>query len=204
MGGGEGQSLLVRVRDEREEVLDLFSLVNAAPAAALLERLLGPRIRRLGPIRVSYVSRGRSDLQPLPSAARAEDLLATVNVEFHAPLPARLDVDGSLVFYLSFWLDPQGGLHGEVEGGSFHFRGGLPQGAAPLATTLERALRAGLQPLQSLLEEAVSTFARERRFGRLDLLPGRGSRKGRRRWGNADRQVVLAALPLASPARKLR
>jgi hypothetical protein len=45
------------------------------------------------------------------------------------------------------------------------------------------------------LDAALAAFTRGRPFRRVDLLPGRGGRSGRRRWGNADRQIVLAAVP---------
>jgi hypothetical protein len=178
---GEPQSVLVRVRPDAEEVLDLFELFNAEPARGRVHALLAPPLHVLGPLRVSYTAWERALVQPLAAGRHAGgELLATVNVEFHAALPAALDVDGTLVYYAGFWIDGAGELHGAVEGAAFHFRGGLPGGARALSAALQRALR---------------RFTRGRRFRSVDLLPGRGGRRGRRRWGNADRQVVLAAVP---------
>ena len=186
----------MRVRADEEEVLDLFELFNAAAARAAVHALLAPPLHVLGPLRLSYVTWERAPLQPLAPARHAGgELLATVNVEFHAALPAALDVDGTLVYYAGFWIDAAGALHGAIEGAAFHFRGGLPAGAAPVSAALERAMRRGLPVLQKLLDAGLRSFTRARRFRSLDLLPGRGGRRGHRRWGNADRQVVLAAVP---------
>jgi hypothetical protein len=196
LGTGEPQSLLVRVREAGEEVLDLFELFNTAAARAELEALVAPRLHVLGPIRVSYVSWERARLQPLAPLRRAEgELLATLNAEFHAALPAALDVDGTLTYYFGFWIEKGGALRGAVDGATFHFRGGLAASGPSLARVLQRAMRTGVAPVRRRLEEALRAFARGRAFRRVDLLPGRGGRSGRRRWGNADRQVVLAAVP---------
>jgi hypothetical protein len=193
---GEPQSLLVRVRADAEEVLDLFDLFNAGAARADLHALLTPPLHVLGPIRVSYVAWERAMVQPLaPARHPPAELLATVNVEFHAALPAALDVDGTLVYYAGFWIGATGTLRGAVEGAAYHFRGGLAAGAPTLVPALDRALGRGIPVLQKLLDAGLRGFARERRFGSLALLPGRGGRRGHRRWGNADRQVVLAAVP---------
>jgi hypothetical protein len=193
---GEPQSLLVRVRADAEEVLDLFDLFNAPAARAAVHALLEPPLHVLGPIRLSYVTWDRALVQPLAPARHAgAELLATVNVEFHAALPAALDVDGTLVYYAGFWIDTAGVLHGALEGAAFHFRGGLAAGAPALSPALDRALRRGIPVLQKLLDGGLRDFTRGRGFRSLDLLPGRGGRRGRRRWGNADRQVVLAAVP---------
>jgi hypothetical protein len=193
---GEPQSLLVRVRADAEEVLDLFDLFNAPAARDAVHALLEPPLRVFGPLRVSYVAWERALVQPLaPARHPGAELLATVNVEFHAALPAALDVDGTLVYYAGFWIDAAGALHGALEGAAFHFRGGLAAGAPILTPRLERALRRGVPVLQKLLAAGLRDFTRGRRFASLGLLPGRGGRRGHRRWGNADRQVVLAAVP---------
>ena len=197
LGTAEPQSLLVRVREKVEEVLDLFDLFNTSEARAELEALVAPRLHVLGPVRVSYVSWERARLRPLAPGRRADgELLATLNAEFHAALPAALDVDGTLTFYLGFWIEKGGALCGGVDGATFHFRGGLAAGGPSIARVLQRAMRAGLGPVQRRLERALDAFARGRSCRRVDLLPGRGGRSGRRRWGNADRQVVLAAVPV--------
>jgi hypothetical protein len=193
----EPQSLLVRVRADAEEVLDLFELFNVPAARARVHALFAPPVHVLGPLRLSYVPWEDALIQPLAPARHAPaELLGTLNVEFHAALPASLDVDGTVIFYLAFWIARAGTLHGDVAGAAFHFRGGLPAGAQSLSVLLQRAMRRGIGEVQALLASGLRGFTRGRRFGGLDLLPGRGGRRGRRRWGNADRQVVLAAVPL--------
>jgi len=177
-------------------VLDLFALMNAAPARAALHGLLAPPLRGIGPVRVSYVSWAASDLRPsAPQRHHPRELLATVNLEFHAALPARLDVDGTLVFYLGFWIDGAARLSGAVEGASYHFRGGTAAASGMLGAALDRAARRGLGAVALLLDPALARFAAGRAFRHVGLLPGSGGRRGRRRWGNADRQVVLSAVP---------
>jgi hypothetical protein len=193
---GEPQSLLLRVREDGEEVLDLFELFNAEAVRDRVHGLLSAPLHVIGPLRVSYSPWEDALVQPLaPARHAAAELLATVNAEFHAALPASVDVDGTLVYYASFWTDRAGTLRAAFEGAAYHFRGGLPAGARALAAPLERALRAGVALLQSALDQGLRGFTRGRRFRGLALLPGRGGRRGHRRWGNADRQVVLAAVP---------
>jgi hypothetical protein len=194
---GEPQSLLVRVRADSEEILDLFELFNAPAARARVHALLGPPLHVVGPLRISYVPWEDALVRPLaPDRHPAAELLATLNVEFHAALPASVDVDGTLVYYMGFWITRTGSLDGAVEGAAFHLRGGLPAGAHALAAELEKAMRRGVGEAHSLLAAGLGALTRGRRFRSLDLLPGRGGRRGRRRWGNADRQVVLAVVPL--------
>ena len=187
----------MRVRPDTEEVLDLFELFNAPGARARILALLAPPLHVVGPLRLSYAPWEDALVQPLaPDRHHPSELLATLNVEFHAALPASVDVDGTLIYYLGFWIARAGTLHGAFEGAAFHFRGGLPSGAQALVAPLRQAMRRGVAEAQSLLGVALSRFTRGRRFHSLDLLPGQGGRRGRRRWGNADRQVVLAAVPL--------
>lgn len=187
----------MRVRAEAEELLDLFDLFNAPAARDRVRGLLEPPLHALGPLRVSYVPWKDALVRPLaPDRHAPAELLATLNVEFHAALPASVDVDGTLVYYIGFWISRRGELDGAVEGAAFHFRGGLPAGAQGVAAMLESGMRRGIGEVQALLAAGLTGFTRGRRFGGLDLLPGRGGRRGRRRWGNADRQVVLAAVPL--------
>lgn len=187
----------MRVRSDGEEILDLFDLFNAPAARDRVRGLLEPPLHALGPLRVSYVPWKDALVRPLaPDRHPPAELLATLNVEFHAALPASLDVDGTIIFYLAFWIARAGTLHADVVGAAFHFRGGLPAGAQSLSVLLQHAMRRGIGEVQALLAAGLRGFTRGRRFGGLDLLPGRGGRRGRRRWGNADRQVVLAAVPL--------
>src|SRR6185503_7943519 len=120
---GEPLSVLVRVREDGEEVLDLFELFNAPPARGRVQELLAPPLHVIGPLRVSYSAWEEALVQPLAPARHAPaELLATVNAEFHAALPASLDVDGTIVYYASFWIDRAGALRGAMEGAAYHFR----------------------------------------------------------------------------------
>jgi len=193
----QARSLLVRVRLDDEQLLDLGALFNEEALVSRLDRALGKDVRRLAlPLRASYVTWARAELRDAePERHQDWELLVTVNVDFHLCLDWRSDAGGTIVYYVFFYLDEEGALHGEVEGGSFAFTGGYPFDTGEIFRGLEKNLPRGFAPLQAHLDQTIAGFATERRFSEIYLLPGRGEKRGRRRWGSADKQVCLALLP---------
>lgn len=192
----ETRSLLVRVRPDEEMLLDLFALFNDKTIVALLDRVPGREIRRFGPLRASYVSWGDADLRDAdPRRHEDWEILITVNMDFHTSFEWCADAGGTIVYTVFFYLDETGELHGEVEGGSFLLTGGYPFCTEAIFRGLDERLPRGIPRLQELVDGALARFGRGRTFSRLYILPGRGERRGRRRWGSADRQVCLGLLP---------
>lgn len=195
-GVQEVRSVLVRVRPDDEKVLDLFAFFNDLTMLKRVDRLLGRDVHRLGPMRVSYVTWGGAQLRDAdPGRHEDWELLVAVNIDFHVSLPWCADAGGTLVYYVSFSLDEAGSLRGEVDGGSFLLTGGYPACSASVVEKLDEKLPRGFSSLQGFIGAGLQRFTQGRRFSDLYLLPGRGERKGRRRWGNADSQVSLALLP---------
>jgi hypothetical protein len=192
----QARSLLLRVRPDDEELLDLSAVFNEEALVARLDRILGEDVRRLGlPLRASYVTWARAELRDAePERHQDWEVLVTVNLDFHLCLDWRTDAGGTVVYYVFFYLDEQGVLHGEVEGGSFAFTGGYPFDTGEIFRGLEKSLPRGFAPLQAFLDEKIAGFAAERRYSEIYLLPGRGEKRGRRRWGSADKQVCLGLL----------
>ena len=192
----QARSLLLRVRPDDEELLDLSAVFNEEALLTRLDRVLGKDVRRLGlPLRASYVTWARAELRDAePERHQDWELLVTVNLDFHLCLDWRTDAGGTVVYYVFFYLDEEGALHGEVEGGSFAFTGGYPFDTGEIFRGLEKGLPRGFAPLQAFLDEKIAVFGPERRFSQIYLLPGRGEKRGRRRWGSADKQVCLGLL----------
>ena len=192
----QARSLLVRVRPDDEQILDLSALFNEEALISRLDRVLGRDVRRLGlPLRASYLPWGRAELREAePERHQDWELLVTVNIDFHLCLDFRTDAGGTVVYYVFFYLDEAGALHGEVEGGSFAFTGGYPFDTGEIFRGFEKSLPRGFDPLQEFLDERLAAFA-GRTFSQIYLLPGRGEKRGRRKWGSADKQVCLGLLP---------
>jgi hypothetical protein len=193
----QARSLLLRMRPDDEQLLDLSAVFNEAALLARLDRALGRDVRRLGlPLRASYVAWARAELRDAePDRHEDWELLVTANLDFHLCQEWRTDAGGTVVYYVFFYLDEEGALHGEVEGGSFAFTGGYPFDTGEIFRGLEKNLPRGFAPLQAHLDETIGGFATDRRFSEIYLLPGRGEKRGRRRWGSADKQVCLGLLP---------
>jgi hypothetical protein len=181
-------------RPEDEVVLDLSVAANNPVAVAQIDALLGTQVQRSGPIRSSYLTWGRV---PFPHDARhaAYELLATLNVDFRIPTPWYCaDANGTLRYYVFFFLDGSGRLDSHVEGWSYHYDGGGPFCTGNISSGLDAAVPAGMAPLQSLLDTALPAFTGDRAFSALNFLPGHGGTVGFS-GDNADNNVSLALVP---------
>jgi hypothetical protein len=192
-------SVLSWERQDNELLLDLGALANNPIVLGLVDSMLTAPVSRAGrPLRTSYVTWANVN-----SAVRAAnptlhhdwELLATLNIDFHVSTPWYCsDADGTITYYIFFFIDGAGHLRGDVQGWSYHFDGGGPFCAGAISDGLNSAVPGGMGPLQSQLNTGLSLFSGSHTFSMIYFLPGHGSRSGFSS-DNADNNVSLAVLP---------
>lgn len=185
-------------RPDNEDVLDLSNAANNPLALSVIDGLLTGGASRTGPVRTSYVTWAN-----VPSGVRGGDpnrhqpweLLATLNIDFHVSLPWYCaDVDGTIKYYIFFFLDRGGQLRANVDGWSYHYDGGGPFCTGDVSSGLSSSVSAGMGTVQSQLDVALGLFASRRTFSMLYFLPGHGDRSGFSE-DNADNNIALAVIP---------
>lgn len=192
-------SSLVWERPDNEEVLDLSNAANNPLALGVIDGLLTGDASRRGPVRTSYVT--WANVHPgvragNPTLHQPWDLLATLNIDFHVSTPWYCsDADGTITYYIFFFINSAGQLRANVDGWSFRYDGGGPFCTGEITSRLSSAVADGLGTVQRQIDLGLSLFASGRRFSMLYFLPGRGVRSGGDFADNADNNVALAALP---------
>jgi len=191
-------SALCWERQDNEEILDLGTAANSPLALSVIDGLLTGGASRRGPVRTSYRA-----WENVPAALRVSDptrhqpwdLLGTLNIDFHISTPWYCsDVDGTITYYIFFFIDERGSLRANVEGGSFHYDGGGPFCTGEISSRLRDAVSSGMPTVQAQINLAISLFAGRRLFSMLYFLPGHGNRSGFSE-DNADNNVAIAVLP---------
>jgi hypothetical protein len=191
-------SALCWERPNNEDVLDLSAAANNPIALTTIDSMLTGSVSRRGAIRTSYVTWGNMPSQVTsanPGRHQPWELLATINVDFHVSTPWYCsDADGTIRYYVFFFLDSGGNLRSQIEGWYYSYSGGGPFCTGAISSGLNSAVPAGIAPLQNLLNATLPLFARGRTFNMMYYLPGHGSRSGFT-GDNADNNVALAVLP---------
>lgn len=191
-------SALAWERPSREDVLDLSAAANNPIALAQIDALLTSPASRRGPVRTSYVTWGNMPsvvTSSNPGLHKPSDLLVTLNIDFHVSTPWYCsDADGTMTYYIFFFLDRGGTLRSQIQGWYYSYSGGGPFCTGSISSALSSAVPSGIAPLQGLLNTSLPLFAAGRTFNMLYLLPGHGVRSGFSS-DNADNNVALAVIP---------
>lgn len=192
-------SALAWERPDNESVMDLSAAANNPIALNVIDGLLSGGASRRGAVRTSYVTwanvpSGIRDGNP--GRHQPWELLATINIDFHISTPWYCsDADGTITYYIFFFIDEGGHLRANVEGWSFHYDGGGPFCTGEISSRLRTAVSGGMGTVQDEINLGISLFAGSRRFSMLYFLPGHGARSGGAFHDNADNNVALAVLP---------
>ncbi|MFS8085544.1 MAG: hypothetical protein ACMG6H_07925 [Acidobacteriota bacterium] len=121
--------------------------------------------------------------------------MGTLNIDFHISTPWYCsDVDGTITYYIFFFIDSGGRLRGNVDGWSYRYDGGGPFCTGEVSSRLNSAVSGGMATVQNQINLGISLFAGRRLFSMLYFLPGHGNRSGFS-VENADNNVALAVLP---------
>jgi hypothetical protein len=197
-GLGNTHSVLSWERPSNEDVLDLSNVANNPIALARIDALLSSPASRRGPVRTSYVTWGNMPSQVKsgnPNLHQPWELLATVNIDFHVSTPWYCsDADGTITYYIFFFLGEGGNLRSQVQGWYYSYSGGGPFCTGSINNSLNSAVPSGMAPLQNLLDTFLPLFTAGRTFNMLYYLPGHGVRSGFSS-DNADNNVALAVIP---------
>jgi hypothetical protein len=192
-------SSLAWERPDSEDVLDLSGAANNPLALSVIDGLLSGGASRSGPVRTSYITWANVPAGVkggTPGRHQPWELLGTLNIDFHVSTPWYCsDANGTITYYVFFYLDGGGVLHAYVEGWRYRYDGGGPFCTGAINSALNSAVPGGMSTVQSQLDLGLSLFAAGRRFSMLYFLPGRGVRSGGSFQDNADNNVALAVLP---------
>lgn len=192
-------SALVWERPDNEDVLDLSNAANNPLVLHVIDGLLTGSTSRRGPVRTSYVT--WANVNPKvragnPNRHHPWELLGTLNIDFHISTPWYCsDANGTITYYIFFFLDGAGQLHANVDGWSYSYGGGGPFCTGEINSKLTAAVSGAVGTVQNQINLGVSLFARGRSFSMLYFLPGHGVRSGGAFQDNADNNVALAVLP---------
>lgn len=193
------QAVLAWERQDNEAVIDLSAEANNPLALNQIDGLLTGSVSRNGrPVRTSYI---RWDNVPWvvrqsnPNLHQPWELLGSFNIDFHVSTPWYCsDADGTITYYVFFFLDGAGNLNASVQGWYYTYSGGGPFCTGDISSGLNNAVPGGMGTLQNLLNVALPLFANGRTFNMLYFLPGHGDRANFSQ-DNADNNVALAVLP---------
>ncbi|WP_239405176.1 hypothetical protein [Frankia sp. Cj3] len=195
--GGPSAAALAWVRQDDEQVLD-FALIVANPIVtnAVKSILNGTEASLTSGLTaqgmfwkdVPYSAGDAGRHQPW-------DMLVRVyfNVHIHTPWYCT-DADATVSYYLVFWLDDTGHLHGSADYAAWTFSGGWPFCEGGVNDALRAAISGGFSTVQQVLDEAIPLVTRGT-YRMLYFLPGNGTRIGGDSTQDADRDVALALLP---------
>jgi hypothetical protein len=192
---GSKRSTLVWEREDREFVVDLQPVLNAADILAAVDGILSGSASRTSGIRAGWIPWRYVPYRGADPARHGDlDLLVRISFNFHVGTPWYCtDADGNISYYVVPFLDGAGRLGAFVDGWSYAYSGGGPFCTGAINDRLNSGVPAGMATLQSMLDSRLGLFA-SRRFDLLYLLPGNGARSGGGSV-NVDERVSLALLP---------
>ena len=194
--GGNSNATLTWVRQDNESIVDLGAQLNNPLVLNAVDGVLGGQANRTSGI----MAQGRfwpsvPYYGSNPARHSGGDMLVRVYFNFHISTPWYCsDANGDISYYLFFYLDGSGHLHGYVDGWSYNYGGGGPFCTGAINSALNSAIPAGIATVQNLLNTALALYGGSR-FSMLYYLPGNGTRSPGGFSGNANTDVALALLP---------
>ncbi len=198
--GGSSAATLTWVREDDEEVIDFADVAGNPAVTGAIDGLLNGT----GADRTSGVEAQGMFWRDVPYASgdagrhQPSDMLVRLYFDVHIHTPWYCtDADATLSYYLLFWLDGSGTLHGSADYATWSFSGGWPVCESGVNDALRIAMTGGFGTVQNLLDEAILLLARGR-FSKLYYLPGNGTRADGGSDQNGDTDVALALLPIGA------
>ena len=194
--GGGAQSTLDWNRPDNETVIDFAQVLSNPAVTGAIDGMLSSDVSRTSGVMAQGVfwkdvPYHDSD----PGRHNDWDMLVRVYFDMHIHTPWYCsDADCNISFYLMFWLDGAGDLHGFVDGWSYDYSGGGPFCTGGIDDALNNAIPAGIPTVQNLVNEAVALLG-EGTFSSLHYLPGSGRKDQGDFNENADTDVALVLIP---------
>jgi hypothetical protein len=196
-GSGQSNATLVWNRADGEQVVDLGQDLSSSLVTSAIDRLLpGGSVSRTSGVmaqgvfwpKVPYYNEN-------PRRHNASDMLVRAYFDFHIDTPWYCsDADGSISYYLVFYLNASGHLAAYVDGWSYEYNGGGPFCEGSIDDGLKSAVSKGMGEVGALLDEALPLLAGGT-YDALYMLPGSGRRAGGDFHENANTDVALGLMP---------
>lgn len=183
-------------RPDGETVIDLAQVLSKPAVTGAIDGFLTGDISRTSPL---YAEGQFWNEVPYRNQdpGRHQDLEMLVRIYFdmhiHTPWYCS-DADGNISFYLFFYLDDSGALHGYVDGWSYDYNGGGPFCTGGIDDALNQAIPAAIPTMQNLIDEAIALLG-PGTYTTLYYLPGSGRSDGGDFTEDADTNVALVLLP---------
>jgi hypothetical protein len=190
---------LAHLRPDDEMILPIAASVNANTGAlAAIDGLLGTEANRTSPIRAAGIPWGprlpyfASD----PARHDSSEMIVRISFDIHVTTPVGCwDLDGTVSYYLMFFLDAQSRLKAFVDASGWQ----LGWKAADVCRDavrkrLSSGVDNGVATLQALVDLAIAKFA-PGRMVETYLLPGSGTTATGAFQEDADADVVLVVRP---------
>ena len=193
---GLSRATLSWIRPDNEIIVDIGSQLNNPLILGQVDRVLAGQADRTSGLSakgvfwsaVPYNSRQ-------PGRHAPSDMLVRISFGFHIGTPCYCtDADGTISYYVLFFLNSSGTLQATVDGYDFTYTGGNLICTGAINDALNAALPGGSTNVQNVLNAATARFSGQR-FSKLYFLPGNGTRTAGNFNGNADTNVALAILP---------
>jgi hypothetical protein len=194
--GGNSAATLSWNRQDNETIINFAQVLSNPLVTGPVDNIIHGDAHRSGPIQaqgvfwtnVPYYGSNPARHQPW-------DMLVRIFVPIHISTPWYCtDADGTVSYWLVFYLDTARHLHGHVDGWSYQYDGGGPFCTGGINDQLNAAVSGGVSTVQNLVDQAVGLLGAGT-HSMLYYLPGSGSKAPGGRSENADSNVALVLLP---------
>jgi hypothetical protein len=190
---------LVRERPDDEQVLDIGASINGNQFALMsIDGLLGQESARTSPVLAAGIPWGPRlpYFDQDPGRHNSWDMIVRIYFDIHISTPRYCwDLDGTISYYLMFFLDPQGKLKAFVDASGWHI--GWKAADVCRDTVRQRlsdGVGGGVPMVQALIDAAIAQFA-PGRMTEIYLLPGSGTLAAGPFQEDADTDVALIVRP---------
>lgn len=196
--GGPASATLAWNRPDGEEVIDLGAQLNTSQVLGVIDGVLAGQSsfsRTSGVLAQGVYWPSVPYYASDPGRHPASAMLARVYFDFHISTPWYCsDADGNIDYYLAFYLDSGGHVHGYVDGWSYSYSGGHPFCTGSINDALDAAVPAGISQIQKVLTSKLALLEKLT-FSSLYFLPGSGTSAGGDHGENASTDLAIAVVP---------
>ncbi|MEV5750702.1 hypothetical protein AB0L00_23010 [Actinoallomurus sp. NPDC052308] len=192
---------LTWVREDNEQIIQLTKTVqNPAITNTVKDILKGTKATLSSDLKAHGIF--WKDVYPYNDPKdshrhQPRDMLVRVyfTIHIHHPKWYCTDADAALSYYLLFWLDEAGYLHGSADyATSFLLGGGWPFCQKGIENTIRKAMQDGMPRVQNVLDQAIKLGA-SGKYSMQYFLPGDGTRTDGHSNQNGFEDVALVLLP---------
>jgi hypothetical protein len=192
----QSHGTLTWIRLDNELVIELAVLLSNPVVTKAIDGLLKGKASRTSSVMAQGLLWHDAPYHDQDPRRHAEgDMLVRVYFDIHIPTPwFCTDADGSVSYYLVFYLDAEGNLNAYVDASGWEFEGGWGLCEEGVEEELRKSVPDGVSTVQTLLADAIALLGSQH-YSMLYYLPGSGTRGGGDFQENASTDVALALIP---------